>query len=397
VKAETRLPIGWKRTPDPTCGDCLDRQYVRRAVTLAITRPLDATWPEFGAALRDAWAETTRCANWIATELYARDVRRGPTDGKLGPMPKVYLYPEIRALFPALAPINVTSLIRQVEQTYRAQRYELIWTRARSLATYRYPVPAPLHDQGLALEPTTADGITVVRVRLGDRWWRLRVYVGHGQRARARHLQTSSWAIGAGALLRVTRRPGDHRSGDRDVKPMLKLVGWFPRETAASVTPGCRLVVETGASDLLVLRVAGRGIVGTISGDQVRRAIRGYTVRRERLAADLGVSRRFRASEAAGMRVKLARMADRSRDQLRTWLAQIAADVVRLAQRERVEAVTYDDSTDTFCAPFPWQALRMRLQTTCENHGLAWVYASGQIPPDPPGSLAVEGSREVSA
>ena len=87
-----------------------DRTSTTRSLVLPIAGPVDATWPELRVALREAWGETTRAANWMLTELYARDIRRGAQDKKLGKMPKVYLYPEARKLFPLLASQTLSSL-----------------------------------------------------------------------------------------------------------------------------------------------------------------------------------------------------------------------------------------------------------------------------------------------
>jgi len=110
-------------------------------ISLPVAGPVDANWAELRPALRDAWIDTTRCANWMLTEFYKGDVRRAPQDTKLGPMPRTYLYPEGRARFPNLPAQTVAHLENQTRRLYSAQRYELLWLGARSLATMRYPTP----------------------------------------------------------------------------------------------------------------------------------------------------------------------------------------------------------------------------------------------------------------
>jgi len=122
--------------------------------------------------LIEGWQQVTAAANWMVTELYSRDVRRGP-EAKMPPMPRVYLYPEARRLFPGLAPLTVASLEHTTQALYRATRYHVIWTHERSLSTYRYPVPLPVHNQ--SWKATLIDERPVVRVRLADRWWDLRL------------------------------------------------------------------------------------------------------------------------------------------------------------------------------------------------------------------------------
>jgi hypothetical protein len=85
------------------------------------------------------WAASTQASNWILTELYARDARRTGKEEKLPPMPKIYLYPELRERFPELPSQAVASLENTVKAKYRAKRYETIWTAKSSLPVYRYP------------------------------------------------------------------------------------------------------------------------------------------------------------------------------------------------------------------------------------------------------------------
>jgi hypothetical protein len=91
-----RLPHRWKRIGEATyCPLCLNQRYVVRTIAMTVVEPVGATWQEFRAALMEAWAQVTSAANWMVTELYARDVRRRD-QAKMPPMPPVYLYPEAR-------------------------------------------------------------------------------------------------------------------------------------------------------------------------------------------------------------------------------------------------------------------------------------------------------------
>src|SRR5262245_54563780 len=98
-----RTPRQWKVLGGETyCPSCRGSSYVLRAVALPVSAPIGASWKELRDELHGLWSETTRCANWIVCELYARDIRRGADDDRLGPMPSVYLYPEARSAFPHL-------------------------------------------------------------------------------------------------------------------------------------------------------------------------------------------------------------------------------------------------------------------------------------------------------
>jgi hypothetical protein len=122
------------------------------------------------------WIETTRCANWMMTELYARDVRRSGEE-KMPPMRYVYLYPEARLLFPALTPQSVASLEQAVTRKYAARRYEVVWTHAASLASLRYPQPFPVHNQSwsLAIDERRRP---ILSARIGAKRWEMRLQGG---------------------------------------------------------------------------------------------------------------------------------------------------------------------------------------------------------------------------
>jgi len=147
--ASPRLPRRWKRREQSVyCPDCWRKQYVLRAISVPVASPLDGCyWRTLDVKLQAMWAATTACSNWMVTQLYARDVRRQPGDHKKPRTPQVYLYPEARQLFPQLPSQTVSALEHSVSARYRARRYEVVWTAAAALPTFRYPVPFPLPNQ----------------------------------------------------------------------------------------------------------------------------------------------------------------------------------------------------------------------------------------------------------
>lgn len=355
------LPRGWRRIGDAAlCPTCLRHEYVLRAVTVPIAGPLEATWAELGATLREAWGATTAAANWMVTELYARDIRRDGTLTHLPPMRRVTLYPAARANFPSLAPIHLTSIIQQVERTYREQRYELLWTGRRSLALHRYPVPMPLHAQGWRLHPPDPqNGSMVLDVRLGESWSALRLQAGPRFRRQARELRAlqSGLALSqTGALYAIRSHIGDHRHQETAQRVMVKLMGWFPIARAMGTR---RLVVSTAISDLFLLRVDGR-LVETVHGDELRRVIGSYETRRARADNKLAVAHR-------------AKQAHR----IQSVCQQHAAHVAHLARVHHCGVVEYEDEERGFCDPCPWTKLRLWLQSAVERQGIVFTYASG--------------------
>src|SRR5215469_15352180 len=151
ARNEPRTPAGWKKQEDQYyCDACWAKRYMLRAISIPVASPLDCSWQELRQALKLMWAETTRCANRIMTECYARDVRRtGAEREKMPSMPRIYLYPELRAEFPALPSQTVASLEHAAVAKYRAIRYKVIWTSSSALPNYRYPTPFPIPAQGL--------------------------------------------------------------------------------------------------------------------------------------------------------------------------------------------------------------------------------------------------------
>ena len=72
-----RLPSGWKHLGEEYwCSKCWAGKYILRAISFPVAGPVDRTWQELRAALREMFIETTAVSNWMMTELYTRDVRR---------------------------------------------------------------------------------------------------------------------------------------------------------------------------------------------------------------------------------------------------------------------------------------------------------------------------------
>src|ERR1035438_1774997 len=157
------------------CPQCWRKKYILRAITMPVSSTLDCSWDELRKALRTMWAQTTAASNWMMTELYARDVRRG-SEEKMPPMARVYLYPESRERFPGLLSATVASLENSVQRKYRAVRYPVVWTAAASLPTHRYPTPFPVPNRGW--HATIEADQAIVSVRIGDARYRLRLKRG---------------------------------------------------------------------------------------------------------------------------------------------------------------------------------------------------------------------------
>jgi hypothetical protein len=144
-------------------------------------------------------------------------------------MGRIYLYPEARRLFPALASQTLASLERQVLARYRAARLALVWRHAVSLSTYRYPVPLPLPARMWSL--ARHDERWHLSVRIGDRRWSLRLRQGPGMVRQLRLLeQVAAGTVEAGeaTLYEIASHRGDHRSESAtDRRLMVKVAVWL--------------------------------------------------------------------------------------------------------------------------------------------------------------------------
>jgi hypothetical protein len=389
AKAE-RLPHRWKRIGEASyCPQCLHERYVVRTVAMTVVEPLGATWLEFRAALLESWAQVTSAANWMVTELFARDVRR-QDEVKMPPMPRVYLYPEARRLFPGLAPLTIASLAHTTQALYVAARYHVIWTHARSLPTYRYPVPLPIHNQ--LWRATMVDGRPIVRVRVGDRWWDLRLKGGPRYRRQlTAYEQIIAGEAIAGELALYRRRahegPIMARPNGNQRAPYAvacKIFAWLPRarDEAAGTASGT-LRVWT-ANDTLLTAVDINDETWRYHGDHLRRWSAEYRRIRQRFAEDCQVDQRL-APAVADRRTAVALRYQR---RMRSAVREAAAHVVGHARRKRCATVLYDDSVRVFCPDFPFAALRERLRTDCDAAGLRFEYSSDGDSARPDGHLA---------
>jgi hypothetical protein len=261
LRGRWRVPAGWKRLQDRFwCPACKRQRFILRAIALPVSGPAHGTWPELRLALHTAFGETTRCSNWLMTQFHVRDRQREPHDAQLPAMPRIYLYPEARTLFPALASQTLASLEHQVLARYRAVRLALLWRHAVSLPTYRYPVPLPLPARMWWL--ARHDERWHLSVRIGDRRWSLRLRHGPGMVRQLRLLeQVAAGTVegGEATLYEIASDRGDHRSESAtDRRLMVKVAVWLAGHDGTAIGLG-RKTTNTRAmttAGVLIVRTA---------------------------------------------------------------------------------------------------------------------------------------------
>ena len=377
-KPEKRLPGGWKRRGEEVyCETCWRKQYILRAVTVPVVAPLDQTWAELRTVLREMWGATTQASNWMMSELYVKDVRRGDQE-KLPPMSPVYLYPDARIRFPQLPAQTVATLEQQAKAKYRAKRYEVIWTCGASLPTYRYPTPFPVPNQGWSLE--FEEKSPVVSARLGDARVRLRLKGG----ARYRRQLASLRDIASGEAVQ-----GEMDLYQRGDDLLCKMVAWLPRESRGEKVLTGTLYVRTDADAMIVALDGKAEKLWTYHGDQVPRWSAEHRKQLQRWADDSKAEHRP-VVPFAERRIEAAR---RYRNRMHSVSHQIAAMVSGYAKRRRFATVEYKDGDTTFCAEFTWFELRELIRQKCDAVGVAFEHVAGEE--TPPENKEAPGEQQV--
>ena len=358
-----RLPGGWKRQGEAEiCSDCWRKRFILRAVTIPVASPLDMSWDEFGKALREQWKEITRASNWMVTEMYTRD-DRSRDKGKLQPMPRVYLYPETRRMFPALPSQTCAALEQAVNKKYRAKRYEVVWTCGASLPTYRYPTPFPVPAQGWSVE--LEGNFPIVSARIGDQRVRFRLRGGHQfyrQMTAVKHIVS-----------------GDAEQGQMDLyrqgkSVMCKMVAWLPRKAGEKQAEGT-LFVRTDAEALIVALNHKDERLWIYHGDQARRWAAEHRKLLQRLSDDSKAEHRPTPPFTA----RREQAAHKFRARMASLTHQVAAMIAGYAQRRRFAAVRYEDADRSFCDVFPWFELRAKLAEKLDASGIAFDAASAEV------------------
>jgi len=372
-----RTPRRWKVLGGQAyCPLHVAHHYVLRFVVIPIAGPASGTWADFRNTLRELWAETTRCANWMITTLYASDVRRQPDDKKLQAMPRTYLYPEARRLFPTLPSNCIVALAHRIDGLYRAQRYELLWTRQRTLATLRYPVPYPVAAKTWCLE-RSKEGAWYVSLPVAGGRQKLRLRGGqqYARQVAALEQLANGNAIGGGlSVYEIPAHRGDHRpQSGPGARVVVSIAAYLPKRPASTGTETMRVCTNRDA--LLTAFIGDR--VWTYHADQIRSAYSTERRRRHRLAADLTQEMRSPARLRRRRLAPLSRHSATSRQRLATWIHQATAAVVGYALRQRIGAVIYEDEDRGFVPSFPWFDLETALRTKFAEAGLSYMHRSG--------------------
>jgi len=298
------------------------------------------------------WAATTRASNWMMTQYYVRDTR--PIDGgKIPPMPRIYLYPEVRVLFPQLPPRTAASLEHSIQRQYRAKRFDVSWRSSASLPTIRYPQPFPIPSQSWSYS-LNEHNQPLVCCRIGERQWELRLKSGARYR---RQIQGMRRMVEPGEMAIYKAHDGTM---------LVKLVGWLDRPLSNHIPTGT-LIVRTGKESLLSAVDVNGHRIWTENCDHLLRWITAHRKRLRRLSEDQKAEQRPVASFAAHRRILI----EKHQRRMNSAIQEIAAQLVNFTTRRHCAKVSYDDS-EHWLDEFPYFMLADRIRTKLDEHGIAF-------------------------
>jgi hypothetical protein len=370
-----------------------DANTVIRAVTIPVATPADMTWAELDSLLTPALRLSTDLANWSVHTLFRLD---SPGEPALPDTVKsAYLYGLAKASFPdwservELVASSAQCVLRAVQRKYVQDRYAIMFRCDQSLLTYRFPYPFPVHNRDWSVGMELRSEKIGARVHCPDESFeknvapvftcnlpgragvRLRLRQGREfgrQLAMVRQLIDGTAKKGEAALYR-----------DRKGKLLVKMVGHFPRRERGEATNVCFLHTDPNA--LLVAEINGRSVTVT-NGDHLKRAhaiIREVNDRHRRFIQRVGEDKkrevRMDRRQRANLNDKVEDRCRKQRARLDTAVKQIAAQVSRFLERQRVGLVAYDDAIKNFLPEgFQWHALKTRLtQLFVGEMGGEWI------------------------
>jgi hypothetical protein len=353
---QPRIPRAWKLIAGKIyCPKCKLSHYALRAVCLPIAR---CDWKVIMPLLRQSWRESMRCANWLLTQFYQRDVIAADRSPKLPPWKAPYLYNDARAMFPDIVPTTIVSLINTVQAKYRSARFDL-WRAASSLPTYRR-LPLPINAQTWELQHEENDWR--FNFRMAGEWRQLTL-----RSDRQFHRQHHALA----QMLAGEVEPGEAALYEQGEKLMLKIPGWFPRQAPRA---GDRTVKASTCEDGFLIAVDGEA-VWKLNADHVKRWIVGGQRQQQRLSEDLKAERRFPVAMRQGITDRMRELADRRHNRMQSWMHEASMQLVNWTARRHASSLLWDPSPASMLPAFPWFEFAQRLEQKCALAGIGFTIA----------------------
>jgi hypothetical protein len=190
--------------------------------------------------------------------------------------------------------------------------------------------------------------------------------------------------------------PGELALYQRGDDLMCKVATWLPR----SLSKGAReregvLFVRTDEEALIVALDVKDEKLWTYHGRQVQQVNAVYR-KLHRVPEDLPVAEwseqhrirlqewsddtKFEDRPVPAFTQKRALAAKRYRDRMNSVCHESSARCVGYAVRRGFRTIRYNDSTQKFCAGFPWFQLREQLRQKCEAEGVLFEHVTNDTP-----------------
>lgn len=375
-KAAKRLPQGWKDIPGEgaTCAACVKGAWVVRSVRLQVKAVEGEDYRgRFFEPFLAAWRLSTDLANWAQAELLRHDCRRLPEMTRLPAYVPLNLYRRWNEVCPAEirtawtgATQAAAAILRAVEAKWKATRYEVLWLGKSSACTYRHPYPAVVPGQAVELAWVDHPGGRYPTANLilpGHGRIVLRVDQGRDWRRQLRDFDALVTGTGIQGDVKVC---GDVANGKLSgVK--LMVAGRFRRR--ATEPGGVTAIVRTTELSLLTVEVPNRDEFVVYRPDLIGH-VAAHERYRDQRSVDLKYEKRWPARQrkrfVEGGQAANTKYANR----LDTITKQVAASVVGYCRRNRVDAIVYDDTHQTYVRNYRYCALRERVRQNCESAGI---------------------------
>lgn len=397
-----RLPRGWKRSSHETlCKDCKDDRYRLRAVTIPVAAPLSCGWPKLRKLLQATWSESTRCANWMWSELYARDVRREPGVEKMPKWNTPYLYPETAEF--ELPSQSRAAMEQAIKGKYRSKRFAIIWTRAESLTSVRYPYPYSVPNQSWKVrfgEDEEGCDVPIVSLPLIGGRVELRLRGGKDYRRQLsafRQIVEGKAIKGECVLYRKRVSESDGRNGmsSNDAsrpqyRIMCKMVAYLPQPSRRKPGGTRLLSLRTDTDSFLYGVLENREEPWLLHADHVRDWTFQHARRLQRMADDSKYERRRPKRRRKIAKRDYADLSVKHRNRMETFIKQTVAQIAGFAERNRVTKIKYDDSETGYLLRFQWFAFRESLAIKCKEIGVEFAHANGEVESKDPHPLAID-------
>lgn len=348
---------------------------VCRAVTFPFT-PHSISWSELDPLLRQCWSMSTQLANWAASELALIDtLTLDRSARKLPPMPSLApgglyalftrSYPDRAAWAGAAAAANC--VLRAVQKKYAAERLDFLWRRSRSLPTFRYPYPFPVHNQNWSAE-YGKDRVPLVGAALPGGRVVLRL---RGGPEMGRQLAGFAQIVGGAKRGELALyRKGTHA--------MAKLVAHLPARQPEGSTK--TLLVRTDPNALWVAEIDGtRDRVW--NQDHMRELIETHRVWLQRVSEDTKREKRVPRKMRRHIDQKRVDRCRKYNDRISTFCHEMSRQLVEFAARQKVATIIYDDEQKGYLGAgrFAWARLREMVRYKALERSIEFCTGGGNV------------------